>query len=149
MNEELQSVNDELHVTNEQLAERTGELDALNHFLESILSSLSPGVMVVGRDWRVQAWNRRAEDLWGVRSAEATGEHLLNLDIGLPVEALRPLVREVFDREPGAHEEPRTADFEAVNRRGRALTVRVTVRALDGSLAGPPGAIIVMEPVEG
>jgi two-component system CheB/CheR fusion protein len=126
MNEELQSTNDELQSTNEQLRESTSNLDAANEFLAAILTSLRSGVAVVDRDLRVQVWNRRAEDMWGVRAEEAIGEHLLNLDIGLPTAELRPLVRRVL----GGDEAPQDIRLAAVNRRGRPLEVRVVCTAL-------------------
>ncbi len=90
---------------------------------------------------RVQAWNRGAEDLWGVRKDEAEDEHLLNLDIGLPVAELRPLVRSALG-DPTFMEETKLA---AVNRRGREVRIRVVCSSLRGSGGEPAGAILVME----
>ena len=67
MNEELQSMNDELHYSNEALRERQEEVDRLNRFMTSVLGSMDAGVAVVDADMQVLAWNTRAEDLWGVR----------------------------------------------------------------------------------
>jgi two-component system CheB/CheR fusion protein len=141
MNEELQSTNDELQSINDQLRVSTGRLDAANAFLEAVLTSLQAGVAVVDRDLRVEMWNRRAEDLWGLRAEEVTGQHFLNLDIGLPLEKLRPLLRGALGGETGE------AAVDAVNRRGRAVTVRVVSTPLSGRGAGvdSDGAIIVME----
>jgi two-component system CheB/CheR fusion protein len=38
-------------------------------------------------------WNRHAEDLWGLRGGGLIGQHFLNLDIGLPIDRIRPLLR--------------------------------------------------------
>jgi two-component system CheB/CheR fusion protein len=140
MNEELQSTNDELQSINDQLRESTAELDSANAFLEAILTSLRAGVAVVNRDLQVQVWNRRAEDLWGLRREEAVGQHFLNLDIGLPVEKLRPVIRQVLN----GGGEPQEVVLPAVNRRGRGVTVRVVCTPLSGP-AGAGGAIMVME----
>src|SRR5205085_4120681 len=94
MNEELQSTNEELETLNSELNIRTLELNRINVFMSSILSSLRDGVVVVDQDMVVLAWNNRSEDLWGMREEEVIGKHFLNLDIGLPVEKLRPLIRE-------------------------------------------------------
>ena len=83
MNEELQSTNEELETTNGELRDRTGELNQVNEFLEVILTSLGVAVTVLDRGRRVQVWNRAAEDLWGVREAEAFDQDFLGLDIGL------------------------------------------------------------------
>jgi two-component system, chemotaxis family, CheB/CheR fusion protein len=142
MNEELQSMNDELHVSNESLRERQDDLDQLNDFMTSVLGSMNSGLAVIDADLRVLAWNVRAEDLWGVRSDEAVGAHLLNLDIGLPVDRLRqPMRSHLGSDEPG----PETYTLDAVNRRGRAIKVRVTLsRIVDhGSVA--PSVLMVMD----
>jgi two-component system CheB/CheR fusion protein len=141
MNEELQSTNDELQSINDQLRVSTGRLDEANVFLETVLTSLQAGVAVVDRDLRVEMWNRRAEDLWGLRAEEVTGQHFLNLDIGLPLEKLRPLLRGALGGETGE------AAVDAVNRRGRSVTVRVVSTPLSGRGTGgeSDGAIIVME----
>jgi two-component system CheB/CheR fusion protein len=141
MNEELQSTNDELQTINDQLRISTGRLDEANSFLEAVLTSLQAGVAVVDRDLRVKMWNRRAEDLWGLRIEEVTGQHFLNLDIGLPLGLLRPLLRGALGGETGE------AQVDAVNRRGRAVAVRVVCTPLNGHAPGTAsdGAIIVME----
>src|SRR5437016_12743837 len=89
MNEELQSTNEELNTINEELRERTDELNHSNAFLNSILSSLRGGVVVVDRNNNVLIWNYLAEDLWGLRAEEIKGQSLMNIDIGLPVAQLR------------------------------------------------------------
>jgi two-component system CheB/CheR fusion protein len=86
-------------------------------------------------------WNREAENLWGLRSDEAVEQHLLNLDIGLPVDQVRPLIRQALAGERDIAE----VQLEAVNRRGRTITVRVGCSPLLGGADGPDGAIIVME----
>jgi len=143
MNEELQSTNDELQSINEQLHESSAELDQANAFLDAILAGLRAGIAVVDRDLRIQVWNREAENLWGLRTAETIGQHLLNLDIGLPVDQLRPLIRQALAGD-GEIEE---VQLEAVNRRGRQIVVRVACSPLVSGGAGvaPTGAIIVME----
>jgi two-component system CheB/CheR fusion protein len=141
MNEELQSTNDELQSINDQLRVSTGRLDEANAFLEAVLTSLQAGVAVVDRELQVKMWNRRAEDLWGLRAEEVTGRHFLNLDIGLPFEMLRPLLRGALGGETG------DAQVDAVNRRGRPVAVRVVCTPLSGRAGGTAsdGAIIVME----
>jgi two-component system CheB/CheR fusion protein len=145
MNEELQSTNEELETINDELRQRTAELNQVNEFLEAILTSLGLGVAVLDHQQRVQVWNRRAEDLWGLRSDEAVDNHFLSLDIGLPSEQLASALRSVLS---GAS--PReTRALEAVNRRGRPIVCAATVLPLispgaeDG--ASPNGAIVMME----
>jgi two-component system, chemotaxis family, CheB/CheR fusion protein len=143
MNEELQSTNDELQSINEQLRVSTEQLDNANSFMEAVLTSLQAGVVVVDRDLRIRMWNRRAEDLWGPRADEVIGQHFLNLDIGLPIERLRPLLRGALGSDGATGE----VSVDAVNRRGRPVMVRVACTPLHNRSDGSDGdgAIIVME----
>src|SRR3712207_1083687 len=143
MNEELQSMNDELHATNEELRATTDEVGALNRFMAGVLSSFRVAVVVVDPDMRVLAWNDAAEDLWGVREDEARGEHVLGLDIGLPVGELQPLLRRQISGEAQPHE---TIELDAVNRRGRRVLVRVTVSAFQHTAGERGGAVVLMDP---
>jgi two-component system CheB/CheR fusion protein len=146
MNEELQSMNDELQSSNDELRDRTMEVSELNRFMESILSSLRAAVAVADRDLKLLVWNERATDLWGLRSEEVVGEHLLNLDIGLPVERLRPVVRRVLS--DGADPVDEDVHIDAINRRGRSITVRVSASPLRGGDSEITGVILVLDPVE-
>jgi two-component system CheB/CheR fusion protein len=144
MNEELQSTNEELETINDELRDRTNELNQVNDFLETILTSLGLAVAVIDRDQRIQVWNQRAEDLWGLRQDEAVAHHLVSLDIGLPTEQLLPAVRAALsggDRQD--------VELEAVDRRGRAIVCRTTVMPL---MSGDPepllrGAIVLMSDI--
>lgn len=137
-------MNDELQVTNDELRERTTEISSLNHFMESILGSLGAAVIVVNREMIVQVWNRQAEDLWGLREEETVGEHILNLDSGLPVEQLKPLIREVTAERSSRGERV----LRAVNRRGRSVQLRVSATPLLSGQDDPDGALLLMEPAE-
>jgi two-component system CheB/CheR fusion protein len=145
MNEELQSTNEELETINDELRERTAELNDVNEFLEAILTSLGLGVAVLDTQQRVQIWNNRAEDLWGLRRDEALDHHFLSLDIGLPSEELAAPLRSVLS----GSSERESRDLQAVNRRGRAILCAATVLPLLGAAAGDGarvrGAIVMME----
>jgi two-component system CheB/CheR fusion protein len=145
MNEELQSTNEELETINDELRERTTELNQVNEFLEAILTSLGLGVAVLDQHQRVQVWNRRAEDLWGMRADEALENHFLGLDIGLPSEQLAPALRAVLS---GASLRE-TAALKAINRRGRPIVCAATVLPLLDPVArdgkAVRGAIVMME----
>jgi two-component system CheB/CheR fusion protein len=86
MNEELQSTNEELQTINDELRQRTSELNQANAFLNSILTSLQAGVVVVNPQFNILSWNHEAENLWGLRIDEVRGESLLSrvgfLDLG-------------------------------------------------------------------
>jgi two-component system, chemotaxis family, CheB/CheR fusion protein len=141
MNEELQSTNEELETINDEVRQRGEDLNHANRFLESVLTSLRSGVAVVDRELRILAWSRHAEELWGLRGEEVNGQHLLNLDIGLPVQKLRPLLKACLSGE-SAHEQK---ILDAVNRRGKKILCQVTCAPLLASEASVAGAIIVMD----
>jgi two-component system CheB/CheR fusion protein len=143
MNEELQSTNDELHTINDALRERSVELDDARNFLDSLIGSVHLGMVVVDREMRVVVWNHGCEELWGLRADEATGSALTALDIGLPIESVRPLIGTAFV-DPDSFGE---TVVDAVNRRGRPTRVRVTCatfRTTEGSVGG---ALLLMEVV--
>jgi two-component system CheB/CheR fusion protein len=146
MNEELQSTNEELESINNELRERSAEVTDLNQFLQSILGSLQSAVIVLGPEMDIRAWNRQAEDLWGLRGDEVIAQHFLNLDIGFPVEKLRTAVRNCIS---GRAERAQVVQ-EAVNRRGRRIECTVSVSCLDGD-QGARGVILMMDavPVDG
>lgn len=138
-------MNDELHSTNQELRNSTEEVGSLNQFMNGVLSSFKAGVVVVDPDLRVLAWNAAAEDLWGLRQDEVHGQHLLNLDIGLPVSQLHPLLRHQLTGDGPPHE---TVELEAVNRRGRPVVVRVTVSAFAQTPGQRAGAVVLMDPTD-
>ena len=126
-NEELQSTNEELQTINEELRLRSGELNQVNAFLESILTSLRGGVIVLDRDLHVQIWNSKSQDLWGLRAEEVQGKPFLTLDIGLPVEDLIPAIRACLS-DRSAHQE---LSLAARNRRGKTIVCRSHDDAFD------------------
>jgi two-component system CheB/CheR fusion protein len=144
-NEELQSSNEELETMNDELRHRTLELNDMNAFLETILSTIGLAVAVVDREQRVQIWNSHARELWGLRADEVEDEHLLSLDIGLPLEKLRPQVRAAISGETDREE----VILQAVDRRGQPFQCRVTLLPLSLALQnGRGGLILMMEPVD-
>jgi two-component system CheB/CheR fusion protein len=144
INEELQSTNQELGALNAELHERTDQLNRSTSFRDSILAGLGIGVAVLDRDLRVQMWNTRAADLWGLRDDEVIGQNFLNLDMGLPVGDLRQSIRLCADPQVGRQE----VVVNAVDRRGRPMLCRVRCGPLVGGRRDVEGVILLMEPVE-
>ena len=142
MNEELESTNTQLQAINAELQQRSLQLDQLNIFMESILAGLRSGVVVVGTDLRIQLWNQRAEDLWGVRGEEVLGQSLLTLDIGLPVADLAVPIRDCLAGKDGGS---RQVVLDATNRRGKSIRCKVMCTPLMGPKGPPEGAILLME----
>ena len=142
MNEELQSTNEELTTINDELRRRSDELNDVNDFMEAVLGSLSGGVVVLDTELRVEVWNEKATDLWGVRDEEVRGMHFMMLDIGLPVQALAKPIRACLSGEA----ESEVLSLEAINRRGKPITCEVTctpMRRANGD--DVRGVIVLME----
>ena len=140
-NEELQSTNEELETMNDELNDRSLDLNEVNAFLNAVLGSIQSGVVVVDRDLVVTAWNEGAHDLWGLRGEEVVGQHLLNLDIGLPVSDLRAPMRETLSGIDG-----RELRIAARNRRGRDVDMHISLMPLVGSDEQARGVIMLMRP---
>jgi two-component system CheB/CheR fusion protein len=143
MNEELHSVNEELEARNRDLMDNRAELQQAKAFLDSILASIRTGVAVIDNDFKILLWNEKAEDMWGLRAGEAEGRSLLNLDIGLPVERLKEPIKEFI----AGKEESIEMEFDAVNRRGRSIRVRVTTTVRITTDSKRLGAVILMEEI--
>lgn len=74
---ELRSINDELR-------QRTDELNLVAIFLESVLTSLRGAVLVVDTSMTVRVWNPQAERLWGIKRRDALGSRLHDLALRVP-----------------------------------------------------------------
>jgi len=140
MNEELQSTNEELETMNEELRRRSLELNDVNRFFKSVLLSVRVAVIVTDHQLRVVVWNKEAEDISGLRADEVTGQHLLNLDIGFPVDQLRDPIRACLSG--GSRRE--TFTTLALNRRGRSIETQVICTPLTRE-EGIQGVVILME----
>ena len=140
MNEELQSTNSELQTINIELRSRTEELNRANTLLETILGSLGSGAVAVDRSLNILIWNRRAEDMWGLRSDETIGQPFASLEIGLPITQLIEPLRACI---AGASSS-RTVALDAMDRRGRRMRCRVFFAPLRTGRE-VQGAIMLME----
>jgi two-component system CheB/CheR fusion protein len=141
MNEEMQSTNEELGAINNELRARTSELNQANAYLGTILSSLRGAVVVVDRQLLVNLWNDGAEAMWGLRSERVRGRHLSNLDIGLPLEALRgPMLRFL-----AGETAPQEVILPARHRSGQRFRCRVACSALLGVDGSVEGIVLLME----
>ncbi|MEU7578661.1 CheR family methyltransferase [Streptomyces sp. NPDC041068] len=137
-NEELQSGNEELETMNEEMRVRSEELDEARAFLEGVVGSIAAGVVVLDVSKEVKCWNRGAVDLWGLRSDETVGEAFFDLDFGLPVDALHPVIQECLDT--GKRAGP--VSIRATNRLGRSITCAVVCTPFDGHKGG---VVLLME----
>ncbi len=140
MNEELQSTNEELETMNDELRHRSVELNDMNMFLDTVLTRIGLAVIVLDRKQNVRVWNSQARELWGLTAEEVEGHNLFSLDIGLPLDELKPPVTAIFS---GASEREEVT-VDAVNRRGRSFEAQVTFLRLGPLQDDGVGAAIMM-----
>jgi two-component system, chemotaxis family, CheB/CheR fusion protein len=141
INEELQSTNEELETMNDELRDRTDEALSTNAHLAGILASIPQAVVVVDSKLRVTAWSSNAAELWGVRADEVGGEHVLDLDIGIPVQSLRDPIRAAL-----AGEEPAPVTLAGHDRRGNPIECSISFSPLAGPDGAVNGAVLVVQP---
>ena len=141
MNEEMQSTNEELQTMNEEMRQSSDELNRVNTFLESILTSLRSGVVVVNPELHILIWNRKAEDMWGLRFDEVFSNHFMSLDIGLPIEQLRQPLREILNSGAISQE----VILNSINFRGKAIECQIILTPLNNSTSDIQGVILLME----
>ncbi|HEV8479528.1 MAG TPA: CheR family methyltransferase, partial [Candidatus Eisenbacteria bacterium] len=107
--EELQSTNEELTTVNEQLHHRNLELSQVNNDLTNLLSSTMIPVVMVSGDMRIRRFTPQAKRLMNLLPADVgrpisdikPNVQVADLDqlIGEVVETVRPIEREVVDRD--------------------------------------------------
>jgi PAS domain S-box-containing protein len=121
---------------------KADELERMRQFSENILESLNDGLAAVNREDRVVRWNRRLEELYGVRHEDAVGRRLDEILPETFLDVLRSGRRDspdgaAFYRVPLAtrHEPPR-----------RLLVNLATtpLRESDGAIAG---TIVIVEDI--
>jgi two-component system, chemotaxis family, CheB/CheR fusion protein len=138
-NEELQSTNEELETMNDEMRERTDETLRANAFLTSVLASIHQAVVVVDAELRIVAWSSQATELLGLRDDEVEGEHLLNLDVGVPTSDLRDPIRRVLAGDAEA-----SLQVEGHNRRGQPVRYTIGFAPLAGPVEDVPAGVIVL-----
>ena len=143
-NEELETMNEELQATNTELRQRSDELNNVNAFLESVLTSLPGGVVVVDADFMVLVWDAQSQELWGLRADEAVGRQLLGLDVGIPLERLAQPMRECLNGSRPYIE----LELDCTNRRGRSIRCRVTCSPLFSGKRLIRGVIVMLEDLD-
>lgn len=141
MNEELQSTNEELQTMNDELRLRTEEASRANAYFKSILASINAGVVVLDRQFNILTWNQATEDFWGLRTREVEGQSFWDLDIGLPVDQLKNIIRSCLNEV----DRMELVQINAINRRGKSFVCRVTCTPLLGPEDECQGVILLME----
>jgi two-component system NtrC family sensor kinase len=125
-----------------QLRMKADELERMREFSENILESLNDGLAVVDRDDRVVRWNRRLEELYGVRHEDAVRRRLDEVFSTGFFEVLRSARHESL--EGGAfYRVPLTTRHDPARR----LLVNVATTPLRDSDGAIAGTIVIVEDI--
>jgi two-component system, NtrC family, sensor kinase len=125
-----------------QLRVKADELERLREFSENILESLNDGLAVVNRDDCIVRWNRRLEELYGIRHEDAVAHRLDEIFEPAFLEVLRSARRE----------SPEGAAFYRVplltrHAGPRRLLVNVATTPLRDSEGAIAGTIVIIEDI--
>ena len=94
--------------------------------IEPLSDSTAATTAAPTKNRKLISWVEEMHELWGLRADEVEGHSLFDLDIGLPVAALRPAIDACL---AGEAQEPRV-ELDAVNRRGAPIRCAATCRPL-------------------
>jgi PAS domain S-box-containing protein len=125
-----------------QLRMKADELERMREFSENILESLNDGLAVVNRDDRIVRWNRRLEELYGVRHEDAVSRSLEEVFSAGFFEVLRSARRE--STEGGAFYRVPLATRHEPSRRLLVNVATTPLRESDGAVAG---TIVIIEDI--
>jgi two-component system NtrC family sensor kinase len=125
-----------------QLRVKADELERMRQFSENILESLNDGLAAVNRDDRVVRWNRRLEELYGLRHEVAVGRRLDEIFDQAFLEVVRSTRLE--SAEGGAcYRVPLCTHHEPARR----LLVNIATTPLRDSDGAVAGSIVVIEDI--
>ena len=125
-----------------QLRMKADELDRMREFSENILESLNDGLAVVNRNDCVVRWNRKLEELYGLRHEDVVGRRLADVFHSSFFEVLRS-ARTESQEGSAFYRVPLTTRHDP----GRRLLVNVAttpLRESDGAIAG---TIVIIEDI--
>jgi hypothetical protein len=125
-----------------QLRVKADELNGLREFSENILESLNDGLVVVNRDDRVVRWNRRLEELYGLRHEDAVGRSLGEILDPVFFDMLRSARRDSPDG-AAAYRLPIATRHDPARR----LLVNLATTPLRDSDGAIAGTIVVIEDI--
>jgi PAS domain S-box-containing protein len=125
-----------------QLRVKADELDRMREFSENILESLNDGLAVVNRDDRVVRWNRRLEELYGLRHEDAVGRRLDEILDDRFFEVLRTARRDSPDG-AAVYRVP----LETRHQSARSVLVNAATTPLRDATGATAGTILVIEDI--
>jgi two-component system, NtrC family, sensor kinase len=125
-----------------QLRMKAEELDRMREFSENILESLNDGLAVLNRDDRIVRWNRRLEELYGVRHEDAVDRRIDEIFAQSFFDTLRAARRESPEG-AAAYRVPLVTRHDSARR----LLVNLATTPLRDSDGAIAGTILVLEDI--
>lgn len=127
--EELQSANEELQTVNEELQQRNNVLTETSNDLTNLLNSVNIPVLMLNNELEIRQFTPLVERLMSIRATDV-GRPLTDIRLGLSVENLEPVVRDVLDTLG-------TRELEVKDREGRWRLLRIRpYRTVDNKIEG-------------
>jgi PAS domain S-box-containing protein len=124
------------------VAKLTGESQAREQFIRSVVASLGEGLVTLDLEGRVIGWNRAMEERYGIAPAEVMGQNFLDRFSSYAAEGLAPLRQllageiERFSLEAVTHE---------TLRRGRVVqNIKASLLRQNGR---PAGAVLLVQDI--
>ena len=126
-----------------QLSGKADEIERLRQFGDSVVESLTDGLVVIDLDERVLRWNRRMEELAGVDRGRAVGREMSKLFPKPFVETLEAARRE----SPAGTTLYRVPLTSMSGDQRRSVLVNIAVSPFQTDAASHAGRIIVLEDI--
>ena len=140
MTADLEEMKRNLEETNRSLSTTYEELRRRTQFIETILTNISTGVIVIDRHSRIAMINKVAERMLGIRTDKVLGKPYKEVIREEHFEAIRALSREVG--ESAGRQVERQVDL-AVG--GKKISLRVSVTALHDDSGGYMGLVVAFD----
>jgi len=140
MTEDLQQMKRNYQEANDSLISTYDELQKRTRFIETILTNISTGVIVIDRAGRIAMINKVAERLLGIRTETSVGKPYKEVVLEEHYEAVRALSREVGSA-PG-----RTVERQVhLTVEGKSVSLRVSVAALRDDAEDYLGLVVAFD----
>ncbi|GAB4370479.1 MAG: ATP-binding protein [Deltaproteobacteria bacterium] len=140
MTEDLQLMKRNYEEANESLVSTYDELRRRTRFIETILTNISTGVIVIDRAGRIAMINKVAERLLGIRTEAAVGRPYKEVVLEEHYEAVRALSREVGSTPD------RTLERQLhLTVGGKTVSLRVSVAALRDDAGEYLGLVVAFD----
>jgi two-component system NtrC family sensor kinase len=125
----------------QSIHEKAEELSRLKDYNESIVESISVGVLVLGLDERIESWNTRMESLMGVTRSQALGTSLADHFQQSLMDAIHSRMRE---RSNGSSDVIKLYKYPLKTTTGRLL-VDITLTPLFGRDGQVTGQLMILD----